>query len=375
MYSVYQHWDPLKVCVVGKSYPPEFYSWIKNPKTRSIFEKIAIETEEDFQALIKTLESFDVDVLRLSISDKHADSYREHSHAFEPPPMCPRDIGGVYGSDLILDSSSIATVYNHCKVDSWPEVNDYRDLKNLPKYIYDELSRHHTKDYPISMYDDIMHLVGNNCNIKHTSLPLSTASTTRIGKDIYIGDMPVNKSVRNVADDIKLYFDDKYRLHFLDIVGHTDAYFCPVVPGLIISLEDIPTYKDTFPGWEVVYLPCQSWSKIKPFLDLKQKNLGKWWIPGEEYNDDVIETVDTWLRKWVGYVEETVFDVNMLVVNEKNVIVSNYNKSVFDALERHKVTPHICNFRHRYFWDGGLHCITLDIDREGEMKDYFPGRG
>ena len=45
MYSVYQHWDPLKTCIVGRSYPPEFYAWIKNTKTRSIFERIAQETE------------------------------------------------------------------------------------------------------------------------------------------------------------------------------------------------------------------------------------------------------------------------------------------------------------------------------------------
>ena len=48
-WNVYQHWDPLKVCVVGRSYPPEFYSWIQKPAVRSLFEKIAIETEEDYQ--------------------------------------------------------------------------------------------------------------------------------------------------------------------------------------------------------------------------------------------------------------------------------------------------------------------------------------
>ena len=53
MYNVYQHWDPLKVCVVGRSYPPEFYSWITVPHVRNLMEKIAIETEEDYQHLIK----------------------------------------------------------------------------------------------------------------------------------------------------------------------------------------------------------------------------------------------------------------------------------------------------------------------------------
>jgi hypothetical protein len=31
-------------------------------------------------------------------------------------------------------------------------------------------------------------------------------------------------------------------------------------------------------------------------------------------------------------------------------------------------------WRHRYFWDGGLHCITLDLRRDGTQQDYFPNR-
>ena len=51
-----------------------------------------------------------------------------------------------------------------------------------------------------------------------------------------------------------------------------------------------------------------------------------------------------------------------------------FTEKAFDAFSRHGVTPHICNFRHRYFWDGGLHCITSDLNREGVMQDYFPER-
>jgi hypothetical protein len=148
-----------------------------------------------------------------------------------------------------------------------------------------------------------------------------------------------------------------------------------VCPGLIISLKDVPTYKDTFPDWEVVYLPGQSWEKVLPFLRLKEKNKGKWWIPGFEYDNEVINVVEQWLGHWTGYVEETVFDVNMLIIDPKNVMVFNYNKKVFDALERYGITPHIVPFRHRYFWDGGIHCITSDIHREGTIQDYFPQRG
>jgi hypothetical protein len=141
-----------------------------------------------------------------------------------------------------------------------------------------------------------------------------------------------------------------------------------------VSLVDVQNYAETFPGWEVIYLPEQSWNAITDFTKLKRKNNGKWWVPGEELNDDFTEFVELWLNQWVGYVEETVFDVNMLVIDRKNVLCNNYNKAVFDALERHGMTPHIINFRHRYFWDGGLHCITSDLDRIGERQDWFPER-
>jgi hypothetical protein len=109
-------------------------------------------------------------------------------------------------------------------------------------------------------------------------------------------------------------------------------------------------------------------------MDLKKKNHGRWWIPGWEYDQDLVYLVETWMSRWVGYVEETVFDVNMLIIDPKNVIVFNYNETVFKALDRYGITPHVVPFRHRYFWDGGIHCVTLDLDRRGELVDYFPDR-
>ena len=43
-------------------------------------------------------------------------------------------------------------------------------------------------------------------------------------------------------------------------------------------------------------------------------------------------------------------------------------------LKKHKMEAIHVPWRHRYFWDGGLHCITLDLVREGEQQDYFPDR-
>jgi N-dimethylarginine dimethylaminohydrolase len=215
------------------------------------------------------------------------------------------------------------------------------------------------------------HIIENQYHDILNQIP--TNGVTRIGKDLFFGisnpDAPIDK-IKQLTD----YFFPEYRSHIVTTGGHIDGCFAPIKPGLIVSIEDMPTYSQTFPGWEVVYLKGESWSKVQPFLDLKKKNQGRWWIKGSEYDQELIDYVETWLQDWVGYAEESVFDVNILVIDQQNVIVNGYNKQAFEAFSRHGVTPHICPIRHRYFWDGGIHCVTLDLDRKGIQQDWFPER-
>ena len=104
MVSVYQCFDPLKVCVLGKSYPPEFYSEIENVKVRSALERVAIETEEDYQKIISKLEEFGVETLRLDVTD-NVDDYKDHNGVMTvPPPMCPRDFCAMVGDTFYMPS-------------------------------------------------------------------------------------------------------------------------------------------------------------------------------------------------------------------------------------------------------------------------------
>ena len=104
MVSVYQCFDPLKVCIVGRSYPPEFYSEIDNVKVRSAMERVAIETEEDYQKLISKLREFDVEIIRLDISN-NIDDYKNHDGVMNaPPPMCPRDFSAQIGDKFYMPS-------------------------------------------------------------------------------------------------------------------------------------------------------------------------------------------------------------------------------------------------------------------------------
>jgi hypothetical protein len=374
-WSVYQHWDPLKVCVVGRSYPPEFYSWITVPHVRKLFEKIAIETEEDYQNIIKKLQSFGVEVLRPNLpSDPLVNG------KFVPPPMTPRDFTVMIGDTFYENYGfDMCNAYQNVKDDSWPACNTEEEFKLLPSWIQEECNTVHgfSSDRKIlGAYDHIFDRIRKQGNsIKHHTCPsaINGSMVSRIGRDLYFGTNTYSEDVQNTQQSVDQEFTHT-RNHIVNTGGHSDGTYCPVCPGLIISLRDVPTYAETFPDWEVVYLPGQSWEAVQPFITLKQLNKGKWWIPGFEQDQDVINVVESWLGHWTGYVEETVFDVNMLIVDPKNVIVFNYNKQVFDALQRYGITPHIVPFRHRYFWDGGIHCVTSDLHREGTMQDYFPER-
>ena len=371
-YSVYQHWDPLKVCVVGRSYPPEFYSWIKIPYVRKLFEKIAIETEEDYQAIIKKLESFGVKILRPNLPTVTFVNGR-----YVQPPMTPRDYTAMVGERFYQGYRySIEQCYNDVKDSAWPDCRSWEEFYQLPECIRTECINQHgvgTVRTFCNEYEDIFDHIAAQGNKIYRSTDITGAMLARIGKDLYLGTHSYNQDTTLVKQQMDLEFPD-YRNHVVNTGGHSDGTYCPVCPGLIISLKDVPTYANTFPDWEVVYLPGQSWDAVKPFMDLKHKNAGKWWIPGFEQDQAVVDTVETWLGHWTGYVEETVFDVNMLIIDPKNVMVFNYNKQVFDALDRFGITPHIVPFRHRYFWDGGIHCVTSDLHREGTLQDFFPNR-
>ena len=372
-WSVYQHWDPLKVCVVGRSYPPEFYSWITSPHIRTLFERIAIETEEDYQCIIRKLQEFGVQTVR---PDLPTEPFKDGKYL--RPPVTPRDhtimIGSTFYSNIPM--YDFGYFYWNARQSGWPDCNSAAEIDNLPIGIREhciELHEKYQQTINNTGYNNIFNLIKSNGNYIKTFLDprVTGAMVSRIGKDLYFGTYDYNEDVVKLQSIVDAEFNNT-RNHAVNTGGHSDGTYCPVCPGLIISSYDVKTYKDTFPGWEVVYLPYSNLGKVSRFRHMKNKSQGKWWIPGFEHDQEVADLVETYMNDWTGYVEETIFDVNMLIIDPKNVLVFNYNKKVFDALSRYGITAHIVPFRHRYFWDGGVHCITSDLHREGSMQDYFP---
>jgi hypothetical protein len=168
--------------------------------------------------------------------------------------------------------------------------------------------------------------------------------------------------------------DNRYRVRRAITNGHGDAVFAILKPGVIISsMHDADlNYREDFPGWEVHKVWDSTIHAAMEVGKFKHENFnGRWWLQGHEPTEEFANFVDTWLTKWTGFVSETVFDVNCLVLDESHVIFSSYNKQVFDYCKKHHIEPIICDLRHKYFFDGGISCCTQDIRRRGPLETYF----
>jgi len=325
----YATFDPLKHCWLGSGFKAEWFHDLpiyKNDKIMDPLKKIADETEEDYQTLEKLLKDAGVKTYRHFLDMKNSKSLNNTW----TPPTEPRDAMAVVGEKLYADITNVA----------------YNDI----------LQQIDRKDIEI---------------VKNPVEQINTATICRVGKDFWWDVNVQNKNSEQIRHYRNTWESQGFRVHISHRGYHSDAVFCVVKPGCIVSLRNIQDYKKEFPGWDVLYLSEQSWDKVHPFLEMKNKVGGRWWLKGEEHNDQLIEFVNTWLDDWVGYVEETVFDANMLSIDQNTIICNNYNKDVFNHFKKHKVEPIIFNFRHRYFWDGGVHCITQDLYREGTQEDYF----
>tara|TARA_R110002167_G_scaffold47380_1_gene140338 strand:+ start:49 stop:1272 length:1224 start_codon:yes stop_codon:yes gene_type:complete len=396
-YNIWNKWDKLQTVMLGECYTPEFFRDIKNIKVKSALQRIANETQEDLEGYEKVLKDFGCDVIRPDMDkDDSIMNYIDHDGkllSIPRSPLQPRDAQMVIGNSLFYtgdDHPGIRTrldLYNTSFIQMpllplreqqylYYKGNDAPDWPS-----YDDFVNKFLNAQPLSpnidIHKELIEMLAKEKNYIRFSerFPVAAPSITVVGKDIYL-DYQSDWSI--IIDDCIAYLRNKFpnfRFNLLNIGGHSDGCFHTIKPGAILSLREIQTYEDTFPDWDICYLPDQSWSKVDKFQEIKDKTGGKWWVPGEEDNNEFTYFVETWLQDWVGYVEETVFDVNVLVLDEHHVCVSQPDNEIVNTfLKKHNMEPVYVPWRHRYFWDGGLHCITLDLRRDGTQQDYFPNR-
>ena len=339
----YTSWQPLEEVIVGRAYTPDYFDFIENAQVRNQLQQILAETEEDLANLQKTIETYGATVRRPKLPNKHQfQKMQTQGHGVPLPPLTPRDWQIALG-DKLLRVLAIKELNTLC--------TEYAQLGGTV------INPHGPTGW------------NENCVLNGAS----ASCIVRVGRDVFFdnSDFLRPEQSRWIVDNV---LGPEYRIHEAVTDGHGDAVFAILKPGVLLSSKhDMHlNLAADFPDWDV----CKVWdSSIWAAMEVgkfkSESDPGAWYVQGQTPTPEFTEFVDTYLTKWTGFVAETVFDVNCLVLDESHVIFSAYNREVFDYCRKHRIEPIISELRHSYFWDGGISCCTQDIRRRGGMETYL----
>jgi len=394
-------WDefqPLQELLVGSVYDSSFFDEVKNVRARDALKKIIDDTQEDIDNFIETMHSHNIKTYQASPKElgykdsimdyvnedgelgykrNVGDSSEEKDGFWKTgvtpslipnPPLQPRDDAIVMGNKLVVtDPYTFATKKLIPKYIEWfgeesldlSIANQQYSFKRSDKNMRNLLLRNNIEPTAENI---LKYQSEQDCQLGSFCSP----NLTRIGKTCLVDTW----QVPGVIDEFLSIEHPEFNYKPISIGGHNDAVFSVIKPGLVVATQYLEPYKDIFKGWDIIWFDDPRWDHVKNWLRLKHKNQGKWWVPGEESNDEFTHFVESFLPNWTGMVEETIFDVNCLVVDDKHVVVNSDNPYLLENLRKHNMEPIVCPLRHRFFWDGGWHCLTLDIKRKGGQTDY-----
>ncbi len=344
--SSYTSWQPLEEVIVGRAYTPDYFDFIDNAQVRNQLQQILVETNEDLDKLQKVCETYGAIVRRPGLTNKDIFvKSQTDEYGASVPPLTPRDWQITLGEKLLrvmpVDELDLICA-------------DYADQVVNPHAGYLGPQGH--------TFDPECILNG-----------ASASCIVRVGTDVFFDNSDYLKPEQSrwIQENC---LDSRYRFHEAITDGHGDAVFAILKPGVLLSSkwDDQLDLDSDFPGWDVSKLEYSTIAHAMAVGKFKEENFnGAWYVQGQTPTKEFTHFVDTYLKDWVGYVSDTVFDVNCLVLDEENVVFSAYNKQVFDYCEKHRINPIISELRHSYFWDGGVSCCTQDIRRTGGLETYL----
>ncbi len=194
----YSTFQPLKHCIVGRATGPE--------NVTGPLKQILLDTEEDLQNLVKTLESMGVVCYRPTIESKQ-----------DRPPISPRDYFVVLGEKLFVGKAILG-------------------------------------------YKHILKLIDRDAIKWYLSDDISSGNMIRCGNHIH---WDVSKDVKPETEKEILQWlkDNKYRVSITRYGWHMDGVYSILKPGTIVATHDLPELENIYPRWDIFYPEKQSEGK------------------------------------------------------------------------------------------------------------------
>ena len=279
-----------------------------------------------FDYTFSDLDKIKNNLKKLNISVEQCSTYDLRSTNGYAPPLQPRDWFMVYGKDTIVPN----------------QIRNYDKAKT----------------------QSLDHLFKNVIRGHYTD----TANFLRCGNAIfYTNDFGEQGTVEGnyfVTDTMKKINSDVQLHEIKGVFGHLDGVIFFVRPGLLLS----SLHKNELPfclqNWDIIDCSIPEAKHVK--------SVDVWGNLFEHRHKKFHPFI---IEKWLWYKntnpEETCWSINALSINEQCIMMPGYNKYVFNELAKRGVECIDLNLQSLDFWDGGLHCMTNELNRQGDCVDYF----
>lgn len=396
-YHKYTPYEKLKTVVLGNFYTAEYFDFIDDTLIRKPLQQIATEVNEDLDYYASVLKAHGCHVLRpvLPSITEFVRYYQQHQK-FLLPPLQPRNYFTVIGDTLYQINKENAwgileglQLYNSNIIDLTNSNTEFfnKSIEKKKSCYNSQLNKwyRHEKyielagpDWP-DFYDYVQGQRSELSDIAEemqgfeSSLEYETKEFGRLqGPNIFPTEMGLVIDCNEYCDyetwfrNLSGYAGPVIRIN--TTAGHTDGCFIVLGNQTIIGIDPLIDYAKSFPGYSVIGISNKHYmdyvNKLSPIKLDDDSIWHRWQVQGQESNFQFINFVEKYLQEWTGHAYETVFDVNVLAIDETTVCVIGNDHAIIKQLNNQGIECVTIPWRHRFFVDCGLHCLTLDLDRD-----------
>jgi glycine amidinotransferase len=351
----HNEWDPLEEIIVGRlegsvipsSHPvvtcniPGMAAWGQTITAGFRYPQLMVApAQRELDGFVALLESLGITVTRPDAID--------HKTRFSTPDWssrgfcntCPRDSMLVIGEEIIETPMA------------WPcryfETHSYREI--LKDY-FRRGARWTAAPKPQlteELFDPDFRLPEKGAPMRYILTEFEpvfdAADFFRCGRDLFV----TRSNVTNASgiEWLRRHLGEGYRIHEIESrclnPMHIDTTILPLGPGkVLINPEyiDPDRLPDILKKWDVLVAP-----EPNPITDR-------------------VLAVTSLCGKWLS--------MNILMIDEKRVIVDPHHTNMMRAMEKWGLEPIPCPFLHYAAFGGAFHCATLDVRRRGSLESYF----
>jgi hypothetical protein len=352
--SIYTNWDPLEEVIVGNCPTSLSKKWKIPDNVRRDFDQILEETKEDLDNLSNLLDKLKVKVHRPTICEFDQNITIENFTIKNPAfPIVPRDQYWTYGNTIYQTYSSLSDRY----LDSLNYNNIFTDLFNRG---WNWISQPLPTLQNLDDMEGYKQWVVNGSEIYSKNykekLLWHTATLFRCGESILVN--PRGPGTRLGLEWVQRNVDAEIIFNYKTVMngwGHIDHGFYMIDDNTVVcdGLEFVPL--------------CLKDKKIINIKDkLKEINYNNFFQKTHSNTNKFSQDwLREWLTEWTGYTQNLSWGTNVLVVDSNNIVFASEWPAMFEELEKHGINCHFSKQRHGWFWDAGIHCLTLDLSRKG----------